>query len=49
MLVIAMFAVGMNFPLYFDVPTWRYIVFGFCFIAAQRPADGASNWSRAIT
>ena len=36
-LVIAMFAVGMNFPLYFDVPTWRYIVFGYCFIAAVLP------------
>ena len=36
-LVIAMFAVGMQFPLYFDVPTWRYIVFGYCFIAAVLP------------
>ena len=36
-LVVAMFAVGMQFPLYFDVPTWRYIVFGYCFIAAVLP------------
>ena len=36
-LVAAMFAVGMQFPLYFDVATWRYIVFGYCFIAAVLP------------
>ena len=36
-LVAGMFAVGMQFPLYFDVTTWRYIVFGYCFIAAVLP------------
>jgi len=36
-LVIAMFAVGMRFPLYFDVQTWRYVTFGYCFIAACLP------------
>ena len=36
-LVIAMFAVGMQAPLYLDVPTWRLITFGYCFIAALLP------------
>lgn len=36
-LVIAMFAVGMKFPLYFDAQTWRYVTFGYCFIASVLP------------
>ncbi len=36
-LVIAMFYVGMAFPLYFDVTTWRYVTFGYCFIASVLP------------
>ena len=36
-LVIAMFAVGMQFPLYFDAQTWRYVTFGYCFIASVLP------------
>lgn len=36
-LVIAMFAVGMAFPLYFDAQTWRYVTFGYCFIASVLP------------
>jgi len=36
-LVIGMFAVGMEFPLYFDAQTWRYVTFGYCFIASVLP------------
>lgn len=36
-LVIAMFAIGMQFPLYFDAQTWRYVTFGYCFIASVLP------------
>lgn len=36
-LVIAMFAVGMQLPIFFDVTMWRYVVFGYCFIAAVLP------------
>ncbi len=36
-LVLAMFAVGMEFPLYFDAQTWRYVTFGYCFIASVLP------------
>lgn len=36
-LVLAMFAVGMQFPLYFDAQTWRYVTFGYCFIASVLP------------
>lgn len=37
LLVIAMFAVGMNFPLYLDAQTWRYVTFAYCFIASVLP------------
>ena len=36
-LVILMFAVGMQAPLLFDVTTWRYVTFGYCFIASVLP------------
>ena len=36
-LVIAMFAAGMAFPLYFDAQVWRYVTFGYCFIASVLP------------
>lgn len=36
-LVIAMFAVGMQLPLFLDLTMWRYVVFGYCFIAAVLP------------
>ena len=36
-LVVAMFYVGMAFPLYFDVTTWRYVTFAYCFIASVLP------------
>ncbi|MBR4694860.1 MAG: carbon starvation protein A [Selenomonadaceae bacterium] len=36
-LVIGMFSVGMDFPLYFDAQTWRYVTFGYCFIASVLP------------
>lgn len=36
-LVALMFVVGMNFPLYLDVASWRYVVFGYCFIASVLP------------
>lgn len=36
-LVVMMFAVGMQAPLYFDVDTWRYVTFGYCFIASVLP------------
>ena len=37
MLVIAMFAVGMRFPLYLDAQTWLYVIFAYCFIASIFP------------
>lgn len=36
-LVIAMFAAGMQLPLYLDAQDWRYITFGYCFIASVLP------------
>ncbi|WP_295155305.1 carbon starvation CstA family protein [Selenomonas sp. AE3005] len=36
-LVLAMFAVGMEFPLYLDANSWRYVTFGYCFIASVLP------------
>ena len=36
-LVVAMFAVGMEFPLYLDAAGWRYVTFGYCFIASVLP------------
>ena len=36
-LVVAMFAAGMAFPLYLDMQTWRYLTFGYCFIASVLP------------
>lgn len=36
-LVVAMFAVGMEFPLYLDANSWRYVTFGYCFIASVLP------------
>ena len=36
-LVVLMFVVGMNFPLFLDVASWRYVVFGYCFIASVMP------------
>ena len=36
-LVIAMFAVGMQFPLYLSAQDWRYVTFGYCFIASVLP------------
>ena len=36
-LVIAMFIVGMNFPLYLDTRTWLYVIFAYCFIASIFP------------
>ena len=36
-LVIAMFFVGMKFPLYFDAGTWIYVIFAYCFIASIFP------------
>ena len=36
-LVIAMFAVGMQYPLFFDAQAWRYVVFAYCFIASILP------------
>ena len=35
--VVAMFAVGMAFPLYLDANSWRYVTFGYCFIASVLP------------
>ena len=37
LLVVATFAVGMQFPLFFDVNTWLYVVFVYCFIASIFP------------
>ena len=36
-LVIAMFAVGMSFPLYFPAQIWLYVIFAYCFIASIFP------------
>ncbi|MCR5176990.1 MAG: carbon starvation protein A [Anaerovibrio sp.] len=36
-LFLAMMAGGMAFPLYFDAHMWRYVVFGYCFIASVMP------------
>lgn len=36
-LIFAMLAAGIAWPLYFDVPTWRYVVFAYCFIASVLP------------
>ena len=36
-LVIAMFIVGMNFPIYLDAQTWLYVIFAYCFIASIFP------------
>ncbi len=36
-LVVAMFTVGMNFPLYFDASVWRYVTFAYCFVASVLP------------
>ena len=36
-LVIVTFAVGMNFPIYFDAQMWLYVIFGYCFIASIFP------------
>lgn len=36
-LIVAMFAVGMSFPLSFDAQVWRYVTFGYCFIASVLP------------
>ena len=37
MLVALMLWAGIMNPLYFDAATWRYIVFGYCFIASVLP------------
>ena len=37
LLIIAMLAVGITYPLYFDATVWRYVVFAYCFIAAVLP------------
>ncbi|MBO5651642.1 MAG: carbon starvation protein A, partial [Selenomonas sp.] len=36
-LVVALFAVGMQFPLYLDAAGWRYVTFAYCFIASVLP------------
>lgn len=36
-LVVAMLWTGIANPLYFDAQTWRYVVFGYCFIASVLP------------
>lgn len=36
-LVIAMFLVGMEFPIYLDAQTWLYVIFAYCFIASIFP------------
>ena len=36
-LIGAMLAAGISFPLYFDASVWRYVVFGYCFIASVLP------------
>ena len=37
MLFFAMMAAGIAFPVYFDATVWRYVVFGYCFIASVLP------------
>ena len=36
-LFLAMMAAGIAFPIYFDATVWRYVVFGYCFIASVLP------------
>jgi len=36
-LFLAMMTVGIAFPMYFDATVWRYVVFGYCFIASVMP------------
>ena len=36
-LVVAMLWAGIANPMYFDAQTWRYVVFGYCFIASVLP------------
>ena len=36
-LFLAMMTIGIAFPLYFDATVWRYVVFGYCFIASVMP------------
>lgn len=36
-LVVAMLWLGIANPLYYDAQTWRYVVFGYCFIASVLP------------
>ena len=36
-LMIGMLAVGIANPMYFDRDVWRYVVFGYCFIASVLP------------
>lgn len=36
-LIVGIFVLGMGLPLFFDAQTWRYLTFGYCFIAAVLP------------
>ena len=36
-LIVGMLTAGIAYPLYFDAPTWRYVVFAYCFIASVLP------------
>ncbi|WP_407398014.1 carbon starvation protein A [Anaerovibrio sp.] len=36
-LFLGMMAAGIAFPMYFDATVWRYVVFGYCFIASVLP------------
>lgn len=36
-LIVAMLAAGIAFPIYLDVTNWRYITFAYCFIASVMP------------
>ena len=36
-LFLAMMTAGIAFPMYFDATVWRYVVFGYCFIASVLP------------
>ena len=36
-LIMAMFFIGINFPLYLSAQTWIYIIFAYCFIASIFP------------
>ncbi|MBQ9565380.1 MAG: carbon starvation protein A [Synergistaceae bacterium] len=36
-LIVAMLALGIACPLYYDAATWRYVVFAYCFIASVLP------------